>query len=222
MKNKIRRLVLKKEEGSFLEQVICTFCIIVVILLLIFSLRIRFIEISKNTSDDSLVASLLAGAIVDIERYGTDHVLVVRDFDESFEAYKNTLSVNLGIHNDYTVDEGSSLYSSTVTLHRYIVYNVDENYVDTNGAVKCKVEVIDYNNPTEYSGGTGGSISRQTYVFDDKDSITIKAPDGMGITATTLYGEIGYDMQGYFNTDKVYVHISKAVDIVENSTIVTP
>lgn len=266
VKKKILKTLRVKESGNLLELMISLFCVIFVILLLVYGYRIRAIFVTKNISDDSVVASLLAGAIVDVDKYGTDHVLIIRDFDESWNAYKTSLPINLGIHDDYTVDE-NPYFASRVTVHQYIVYNVEEIYqkdVDGNlvyetnpdgtlkyetnpdGTLKyetksdgslrldpygnpipipipvvleVKVNVTTYNNDTEYSGAEGGTIlSDPTRTYSDTDAIDIKAPDGMKIEATTLYSDIGFLMEGYAGTTQ-YVHIKKAVDIVENDGV---
>jgi hypothetical protein len=214
---------MKKESGALLEVCICLFCIVAAILILLWGVSMRRIRTAYALAEDSLTASLLGGAVADIKRYGTDHTLVVTSgtgaeadlngLKESYGRFTDTLRTNLQLNSQF-LPLTDTYVQSVITVHAYIIYNVDPNYREEGGE-KVLVTVSAYREEEEQAGsGSGTFLTEGRYVYDRIGDIDLKTPNGVPIEATTLYGDIGFMINSFAGRQE-YVHVRQTVDMIQ-------
>jgi len=163
---KITRTSLGKIEwvlGLFLMQFLFIF--------VMFEMQISDYMSTSSRMEDALATGGLASALIDIQRYGSDHVMVITDAENAYGIYKSSLADNLGCE----VSEVGSDLSYRYYIEEYRIYNVEENQV---------FEVsVDDNGVKSASIGPLGSV---------------RAPNGDVIRTTGVYSEISFDKEGLF------------------------
>ncbi len=160
-----------RDNSGSSEWVLGLFAVTFLMAGMLFVIQLCAFRANSDAIEDALAASGLAAALVDIERYGIDHTLLISDPDNSYQKYVETLNVNLAA-------EGSPFrrkraIEGPVKIEQFIIYNVDgdrvsEIYMDDGGS-------------WEVNEGTLGSM---------------EAPNGQIIKNTGIYGEVAFDLRG--------------------------
>lgn len=137
-------------------------------------------ELYKTTSlylEDTLAASNLASAVVDLKEYGRTHKILIEDSHVAYERYKQAVKGNLNLSDAWEGQSGGVIQGN-VQIMNYTIYNVDGSNVtvyhyDENGLMTSWTEVL-------------GSAS---------------APNGILIESTSIYSEIAYMVKGLFGIE---------------------
>lgn len=171
---------------------LATFTMVYVLLFLVatvaFALQIREYISLKTHTEDTLAASNLASAVIDIQEYGINHNLVIKDPEQAYSIYQEALKINMGLNDQW--EDPTGLISSPVRVEQYIVYNVRGS----------EVEVTSFGEGLNYSATeTLGSAT---------------SPNGQVIESTSVYSRISYQVDGYFGVT-VPAEKDKLVDIVK-------
>ena len=186
MRNIKKTRFINNNSGSS-QWVLGLFALTFIMAAMVFVIQLCAFRANSDAIEDALAASGLAAALVDVERYGIDHTLLISDPDNSYQKYVEALNVNLAA-------EGSSFrqkraIEGPVKIEQFRIYNVEgdkvsEIYMDDSGRWKKK------------EGKLG----------------IMEAPNGQVIQNTGIYGEIAFDLRGImglvFSTKK-----SKLVDV---------
>lgn len=155
-----------------------------------FALQIRQYISLKTYTEDALAASNLASAVIDIQEYGINHNLVIKDPEQAYSIYQDALKVNMGLNDHW--EDPAGMISSPVQVEQYIVYNVRGT----------EVEVTSFGENLNYSATeTLGSAT---------------SPNGRVIESTSIYSRISYQVTGYFGVTVPAVK-DKLVDVVKNN-----
>ena len=183
------RWITKKRQGE-----LATFTMVYVLLFFVatvaFALQIREYISLKTHTEDALAASNLASAVIDIQEYGINHNLVIKDPEQAYSIYQEALKINMGLNDQW--EDPTGLISSPVRVEQYIVYNVRGS----------EVEVTSFGEGLNYSATeTLGSAT---------------SPNGQVIESTSVYSRISYQVDGYFGVT-VPAENDKLVDIVKNN-----
>lgn len=120
----MRKKWLGKEKGQALEIVMGLMMLVVLIILFLFSFRMKVIRQTSNNSETTLTSSLLAGAIIDTEIYGMSHNSVVTDFDKSRDAFLGALKVNYNLNSENIPSTAGSVIISGITVHDFSVWSI--------------------------------------------------------------------------------------------------
>jgi len=186
MRNK-RIWALYNDNSGSSEWVLGLFALTFIMAAMVFVIQLCAFRANSDAIEDALAASGLAAALVDVERYGIDHTLLISDPDNSYRKYVEALNVNLAA-------EGSSFrqkraIEGPVRIEQFRIYNVEGDKVS-------EIYMNDSGN-WEVTEGLLGSM---------------EAPNGQIIQNTGVYGEIAFDLRGImglvFSTKK-----SKLVDV---------
>lgn len=185
----IRRWITKKRKGE-----LATFTMVYVLLFFVataaFALQIRQYISLKTHTEDALAASNLASAVIDIQEYGINHNLIIKDPDQAYGIYQDALKINMNLNDQW--ENPTGLISGPVQVVQYIVYNVRGSEVEVN------------------SFGDGLNYS----LIENLGSAT--APNGQVIESTSVYSRISYQVGGYFGVT-VPAMKDKLVDVVKNN-----
>lgn len=155
-----------------------------------FALQIRQYISLKTYTEDALAASNLASAVIDIQEYGVNHNLIIKDPAHAYSIYQDALKVNMGLNDHW--EDPAGMISSPVQVEQYIVYNVRGT----------EVEVTSFGENLNYSATeTLGSAT---------------SPNGRVIESTSIYSRISYQVTGYFGVTVPAVK-DKLVDVVKNN-----
>lgn len=182
---------MKKKKGS-IELFVSSMILVVVPLIIIMQLRLGQLRTTKNQVEDSLVASNLASATVDLKEYGTTNRIVNNDFNSAFNTFIKSLKQNLLLDNNLEQTD-KKIISSKINIDNFTIYNVVGNDVQFT--------------TRDSSGNISSSI-----ISNGKDRA--KTPDGAIINSTTVYSKISFKVKGYLNTE-YNVFKEKSVDITD-------
>lgn len=128
--------------------------------------------------------------MIDIQEYGINHNLVIKDPEQAYSIYQDALKVNMGLNDHW--EDPAGMISSPVQVEQYIVYNVRGT----------EVEVTSFGENLNYSATeTLGSAT---------------SPNGRVINSTSIYSRISYQVTGYFGVTVPAVK-DKLVDVVKNN-----
>lgn len=168
------------------------FLLIFLIVLLAAHIQIIGFYTTSLYMEDALAASNLASAIIDIEEYGTTHVIRIASPESAYEIYRQALKTNLQLNEDWENDN-KELIAGKVTVLQYIIYNVEGDDV------------------TVYHFGEGGTYSH----YKAGSLGSIRTPDGRLVESTSVYSRIGFPVKGFLDVE-VYAEKEKSVDIINN------
>lgn len=184
-------MVLKKKKGSleiFVYPVLCSIIALVVLL----GVRLKVLKTAKYSIEDSLVASNLAAATVDLKEYGSTNLILNNNFNKSYEDYCKALKENLKLDENFN-PKSKSIIESKVDIVDFTIYNVNGNDIE------------------KISKSPNGVVSSQTF----PNAVgTLKTPDGVTITTTLVYSKIGFSIKGYLDKT-LYVYKDNSVDITD-------
>lgn len=168
-------------EGMFL-------CMIVLVAVL-FQVKLLQYHAVSAFVEDSLAASNLASAVIDVEEYGRTHNILVETPESAFYRYWEALIYNL---------------------------KLDENLYSTNNEVICgKVDILSFqvfnvigDTVWRYRFDEGGRLLDKVAL----DLETTYLPDGNKLETTSVYSKVGFHVMG-LGGETVYGTKEKSVDI---------
>ena len=116
-----------------------------------FALQIREYISLKTHTEDTLAASNLASAVIDIQEYGINHNLVIKDPEQAYSIYQEALKINMGLNYSATETLGSATSPNgqvieSTSVYSRISYQVDGYFGVTVPAEKDKLVDIVKNN----------------------------------------------------------------------------
>jgi len=184
--------VWKRTSRGQVEILLGMFGFLLVLFVMLFGLKVAQFMITGAYVEDALAASNLASALIDVEQYGRDNTIRVKDPRHAFEIYREALFINLQLD-----EEGNSfqreLLQGPVRILSYIVYNVRQEGVDM------------------YSfDGEGHLIDTRTELPD-----AIYTPDHVLVETTTIYSQVEFIVQG-MGEQYITVRKEKSVDITRS------
>lgn len=100
-----------------------------------FALQIRQYISLKTYTEDALAASNLASAVIDIQEYGINHNLIIKDPAHAYSIYQDALKVNMGLNDHW--EDPTGMISGPVQVEQYIVYNVRGTEVEVTSFGDC-------------------------------------------------------------------------------------
>lgn len=188
-KKKCQRPRIKKEEGQ-IDIVVGMFCIILILVVVLFGFRTMEYVITSAYVEDALAASNLASGIVDLEEYGKTHVVIIKDPQSAFLLYREALCHNLKL-DEFLNTTNREIIAGKVCILDYRVFNVvgDVVYIyrmDESGQIQ------------EIQEGALGEI---------------QTPEGVLVETTTVYSKISFEVRG-FGEQNLKATKEKSIDIV--------
>lgn len=169
---------IKTDNRGNAEWVVGLFSFLFLLVLMIYTMQLARYRNVSDLLEDSLAASGLASAIIDVERYGIDHVKVISEPESAFSVYVSTLKTNLQLEDDFT--SRMSWIDGKINIDEYCIYNVYEDYVE-------EVVVDGYGIKNIRKGAMGD----------------LCAPNGQVIKATGVYSEISFHTKDYWNKSQI-------------------
>ncbi len=181
-------LWLCKQKGQ-IQWTVGLFFLLFLGILLCFLLQLLRYHMTSIYLEDTLAASNLASAVVDLEEYGISHEILISEPNQAYIRYCSAVKGNLNLNEEWECTN-KQLVSGAVSIVNYTVYNVQE------GAVT--IYSIDENGQISSGKGELGGV---------------RAPNGILIESTSIYSEISFAVKGLFGME-VKAHKGKLVDIV--------
>ncbi len=181
--------ILKKENG----QIGWTIGLFSLLFLGMFLCTLLQIELYRTTSlylEDTLAASNLASAVVDLKEYGRTHKILIEDSGEAYERYRRAVKGNLNL-NEAWEGQAGGVVQGNVQVKNYTIYNVDGRIVtvfqyDENGLMTSWIDIL-------------GSVY---------------SPNGILIESTSVYSEITFMVKGLFGIE-IQAHKGNLADIAQ-------
>lgn len=162
------------------------------IILVMVCMQLSLFRDTSTYVEDSLAASNLASAVIDIQEYGRTHNIIIAEPYHAYEIYQKALKDNL-VLNDNWECPGKAAITGRIEILSYIIYNITGN----------KVDIYSYG-----KDGTGHST-----ILNGLG--TVKAPNGQTIQSTSVYSKVAFPVDGIMG-----VHVDakkdKLVDVVDN------
>ncbi len=162
-------------ESGQIHTVYGLFALIFLILLGMTRFQLAVCRASADYLEDALAAGNLASELIDVREYGMTHRLVIPDPDAAYQTYLQALQVGLRLREDGT-SEFTGLISGPVKVVAYEIYNVDEE--------RNLVEIY--------------SLRGESFVHRTGRLGSVAAPNGQKVTATGVYSEVTYPVEGIF------------------------
>lgn len=188
---------MKSNEGSGTIYIVFIFAFIgVVSLLTSYIIHMKMIEITNENVQDAVALSNLASALMDQTEYEKTRRIQVKDFNRSYLVYVDSLKENMQL--TYEMYPRNRYITSKVDILEYSVYNVEGNDITL---IQRTLR--------------NGIAVTETLIYHNQVG-SLKTPDGITITNTTIYSKIGFSIKGLMNhTHQVYK--DGCVDLVEGS-----
>lgn len=152
-------------------------------------LQVALFRCSSQYLEDALAASNLAAAVIDVEEYGTTHMIKLEDCETVYQRFRSALRENLNLDDNWECPN-KGLISGAVTVERFIVYEVNDREV--------LVLENDLNGVVSESRGVLGEVC---------------APNGKQIESTGIYSAISCPVKGLFSLE-ARAYKSQLVDII--------
>lgn len=173
----------KKEEG-LADIVICMAVLIIVILCVAFTFKIRKAELTKANLEDALTASTLAALVFDVDELSATGEICIDD-KKTFGIFLETLKTNLELNDDMTAK--NPVYYDSVKIRTYTVYNVKGNDVIT----------IRYN-------PSSGTSERAVHIGGLG---TVTAENGESVKSSSAYVKLEISITGFMGGDPQIVTV---------------
>ena len=165
------------------------FLCMIVLVAVLFQIKLLQYHAVSAFVEDSLAASNLASAVIDVEEYGMTHNILVESPESAFSRYRKALIFNL---------------------------ELDENLYCTNGEVICgKVDILSY----QVFNVVGDTVWRYRFDESGRLLNTVALdveatflPDGNKLETTSVYSKVGFYVMG-LGGDTIYGTKEKSVDI---------
>lgn len=187
---KIRRHLLKQSKGQ-VEWMTGLFFLLFLMIILCAGIQMAVWRAVGVWLEDTLAASNLASAVIDLEEYGKSHKIILGDPNAAWERYCEAVRENLNLDADWEHSD-KSIIAGPVTVVNYTIYNVD---------TEKRIVYV-------WQRGEDGQVSIWQEVLGNA-----YAPDGRLIETTGIYSELAFPVQGMFGT-KSEAHKGKLIDIV--------
>lgn len=160
------------------EYVLGMFLILFLMLFGLFEIQIIRYKSASVYMEDALAAGGLAAALIDIQRYGEDHVIRIKDANESYKIYCRTVLQNIGAESFETQENVPVRFDicGPLTVEKFYIYNVEND----------NVEIIE----VKEDGSISMGYSRLGEAM---------APNGQMIKATGIYSELSFKVKGLFD-----------------------
>lgn len=185
----LKRAVSLREKGQ-IGWSVGLFSLLFLAIFLCVLLQIEYFRMISLYLEDTLAASNLASAVVDIEEFGITNKIIIKDSDTAYERYRRAVKGNLNLNEAWEGQEGGMI-QGLVRIVNYIVYNVDGGEV------------------TIYRYDENGLMTSW------KDSIgNAAAPNGIRIESTSIYSEIAFTVKGLMGME-IQAHKGNLADIVK-------
>ncbi|MBQ8822992.1 MAG: hypothetical protein IJZ82_10140 [Lachnospiraceae bacterium] len=165
------------------------FLCMIVLVAVLFQIKLLQYHAVSVFVEDSLAASNLASAVIDVEEYGMTHNILVESPESAFYRYREALVHNL---------------------------KLDENLYSTREEVLCgKVDILSYqvfnvigDTVWRYRFDEGGRLLDTVSL----DLGTTYLPDGNKLETTSVYSKVGFYVMG-LGGETIYGTREKSVDI---------
>ncbi len=160
-----------------------------VLVVVLFQIKLLQYQTIGAYVEDSLTASGLAAAVIDVREYGRTHTILVESPAGSFEKFKEALRYNLKLDEELR-STNEEVLKGKVDILTYQIFNV------------CGDVVTVYHFREDGSLLSTESIAlAQAYL-----------PDGNKVETTAVYSKVGFYVAG-LNGGWIYATKEKAVDI---------
>lgn len=177
-----------KRRKGLVSWSVSLFVFVVMFLLIMCSLQLQEYDAVKIFTEDALAASNLASAVIDLEEYGINHNIVIKNPDAAYEIYRDAMKINMKLDNAW--ESSNETISGLVEVLDYIVYNVRDTDIDV------------------YSYGIN------PYHMHFADGVgNVAAPNGELIESTSIYSRITFPVNGILGVQTVSIK-DELVDIV--------
>lgn len=167
-----------------------TMLFLILVLTIFFGFRITQYMVIAAGVEDALAASNLASAVIDLEEYGKNHRIYIRDEKKAFQMFREALECNLKLDSDLNTTNNNFLLGK-VSIKDYRIYNVREHLVD----------IFIFNSLGEIISCTTGNMGE------------VYTPDNVCVETTTIYSKIGFLVEGLAGREFVGEK-EKSIDIV--------
>lgn len=181
----------RKTEQGQASWVLGLFVTLFLAILLCMQLQLAAYTASARYLEDALALSNLASAVIDVQKYGRTHKVMITDAEQAYDRYCAALKENLGLDDNYEA-ANQKLISGQVEIENYTIYNVTGQ----------KVSVWERN--------AGGQILEWQGSLGE-----VRTPTGQMVEKTGVYSAITYPVEGFLGIT-VTAGKSKLVDIVSD------
>lgn len=181
---------IKGKDSGQIEWVVGMFSVLLLGILMYTQIQLAAWEATADYLEDTLAASNLAAALIDVEEYGKSHKTFIRDVSAAFDIYRDAVRENLQLNESWECDN-QTLISGPVEIVDFVIYNVDGNHVEAI-RVDGDGQMLE-----QWSGERG----------------ILRAPNGVLVEYTGIYSEIQFQVRGILGIC-VDAHKGKLVDIV--------
>lgn len=164
--------LVRSSEGK-LQWAFGLFGCLFLMLIAMYEFQLAAYRSASTYMEDALAASGLAALLIDLERYGKDHSIVIDDPYYSYEIYRDTIKINLGLDDEY-VSGNETLFYGPISIEEFHIYNVVEQEV----TIIC----VNESGITSIEKGTVGRVT---------------APNGQIVYKTGVYGELAFSTKGF-------------------------
>ncbi len=147
----------------------------------------------RSTSDyleDTLAASNLAAALIDVGEYGSSHKVKISDEAAAYEIFLEAVRDNLQLNDEWEC-VNHTLIAGPVEVADFVIYNVDISSVKATRV-----------------GAGGRVLERWSGVRGH-----LRAPNGVTVEHTGIYSELQFPVRGFPGVE-VQAHKGKLIDIV--------
>lgn len=180
---------MKRDEGQ-IELVTGMFFLLFLVIFSAVQIQLLQFLTTSLYMEDALAASNLASAVIDAQKYGMTHEIIIGSAEEAYRIYGEALKNNLNL-NDGWECPNKSVIGGRVEILNYTVYNVSGRDVEISCFDREGKQVMT--------------------VTDGLGAVT--APNGVRIEATSIYSEIGFPVSGILGV-RVDAQKGKLVDVV--------
>lgn len=166
------------------------FLILFLAILMYTQLQIASWQATSVWLEDTLAASNLAAALIDIEEYGISHRVQIPDAEDAYQVYRSAVQDNLALDEEWC-STNRALIAGPVEIADFIVYNV------VSGSIHASRVSAAGTVTREWDGTLGEEM----------------APNGVLVEHTGIYSEIRFEVVG-FPGITAQAHKGKLVDVV--------
>ena len=177
----IKKLFKKKENGET-SIVITTIVFLIIFPVGIALLLSQMTLTAKQKTEDDLIYSVLAGALVDTYEYGETNNIIVDDSDQSYKRYLTCLKQNLSLDENMFPQDESLFIGGQVDSDAFIIYNI---YRKDGSVLYDKIDVL-----------SGTKEIGNPFVNG-----TLFTPDGIPVKETSIYAKIRFPYKTFFNIE---------------------
>lgn len=179
----------KRKSTGQVDICVGMFLCMLVLVVVLFQVKLQQYRAAGTFVEDSLAASNLASAVIDVEEYGRTHNIRVESPESAFYRYKEALIYNLKLDANLQSTNSDTLWGK-VDILSYQVFNVIGDVV--------------YIYRFEESGRLADCVIQ--------DLAGAYLPDGNKVETTSVYSKIGFTVTG-LGGETIYATKEKSVDI---------